>query len=78
MTVDDFLAERPCLEELSGFIKGLPGTERVFTEAERQRLNDYRVALMKGKITPCVVSQDQAYIYRAGHAPTLKKGRKFR
>jgi hypothetical protein len=77
MTVDDFLAERPCLEELSGFIKGFSGFEPKLTDPERDRLNDYRVRLMRGAVIPGRIAPDQAYIYRAGHPPTLKKGRKF-
>jgi hypothetical protein len=69
MTVADFLRDRPCLEELSGFIKGLPGYEPSFTAGEMDQLNAYRSRLMAGEITPCKTNLIRAYVYRQGHRP---------
>lgn len=74
LTVDEFLLTSPCLEEVSGFLQGLPGLPTQLTEPEHERINAYRERLLEGKIVPAPTGMPRAYTYRFGHRPT--KGKK--
>ena len=74
MTTDEFLGTKPCLEEVSGFLQGLPGLTTVLTDDEKNRINAYREDLMSGKVVPGPSHLRRAYTYRLNHSPAkLKK-----
>jgi hypothetical protein len=75
MTVQDFLLSRPCLEEVDGFIEGAKILERELTPGDWDQINEYRISMMRGDITPYDTRMPRAYAYRIGRPP-VKNGSK--
>ena len=73
LTAEEFLLTKPCLEEVSGFLQGLPGLTTVLTDAEKNRINAYREDLMSGKVIPGPSHLRRAYTYRPGMRPVKVK-----
>lgn len=73
MTADEFILTSPCLEEVSGFLQGLPGLPTVLTKEERDKVDTYREHLLEGKVVPDPSSLKRSYIYRFGKRPAKIK-----
>lgn len=83
MTIDEFLRQLPCLEELDGYLDALkPGSAVRQLDLERSHedltpdvlraAEDYRKRLMKGLVVPAPSSTWRAWEYRSGKAPRQK------
>lgn len=73
MTADEFIRTNPCLEEISGFLQGLPGMPTDLTKEDRDKVDAYRERLLEGKVVPDPSHLKRSYIYRFGKRPAKIK-----
>lgn len=85
MTIDEFLRQRPCLEDLDGYLDALKAgslpremgivlSHDVLTPEVLRAAEDYRQRLLKGKELPAPSLSWRAWQYRRGKAPTRTPG----
>jgi hypothetical protein len=85
MTLTEFLAGRPCIEELDGFLHALgqmaadptidpSHTYQPLTTEQVQEAGVYRKRLMKGQVVPYPSQMWRQWEYRFGKPPTRKPG----
>jgi hypothetical protein len=65
MTVDDFLACDPCIEEVDGFIHGLT-VQKLLTEDAHAALTTRLAALKSGRVVPCNTTLPRTWHYTLG------------
>lgn len=87
MNVHEFIASRPCLEEIDGFLDGLRLQARrpdIWGADRAEKPNDpdvlaalsrYKADLMDGKEVPHE-GRGRAYIYKRGRKPVLQRSGK--
>lgn len=83
MTIDEFLRQRPCLEELDGYLdaikpggvgQGLGLTHDALTPEILRAAEDYRKRLLKGKVVPEKSGLWRQWDYQFGKPPKRKPG----
>jgi hypothetical protein len=85
MTLTEFLADNPCIEELDGFMHALgqmaadptidpSATYAPLTTDQVQEADVYRKRLMKGQVVPYRSLTWRQWDYRFGKPPTRKPG----
>lgn len=83
MTIDEFLRQRPCLEELDGYLdaikpggvgQGLDLTHDALTPEILRAAEDYRKRLLKGKVVPEKSGLWRQWEYQFGKPPKRKPG----